>query len=365
MGLREKLELLGVSRRDFLKYCTAISATLALPPAMAPKIAEALESDNRPAVIWLEYQSCSGDSESLLRAGRPNVGDLILDVISLDYSEILMAGSGFQAEQALHDSARDNKGKYILVVEGSIPVDEGGIYCCIAGDTAVNSLKNLAENALMVVAAGNCSSFGGIPAAYPNPTGAKGVKDIVRNVPIVNLPGCPMNCDNFTALIVHYLLFGKLPALDKDLRPKFGYGKRIHDNCERRAHFDAGQYVEKWGDQAHRDGWCLYKMGCKGPESWHNCPTIRWNDGLSWPVMAGHGCVGCSEPGFVDTMSPFYNRLPNVPGFGVEADATSIGLKLVGATAAVFAAHGVVSYIRGRGTVKKVEEQYYETDDKK
>ncbi|WP_241654023.1 hydrogenase small subunit [Geovibrio thiophilus] len=364
MGLREKLELLGVSRRDFLKFCTAVSATLALPPAMAPKVAEALEDDNRPPVIWLEFQSCSGDSESLLRSGRPKAGDLVLDVISLDYAEVLMAAAGHYAEQAKHDSMEKNKGKYVLIVEGSIPVDEDGIYCCIAGDTAVNHLKKAAAGAAMVIAVGNCASFGGIPAAYPNPTGAKGVADLVRGVPVVNLPGCPMNCDNLTALIVHYLIFGTLPALDNQLRPKFAHGKRIHDNCERRGHFDAGQYVEKWGDEAHRQGWCLYKMGCKGPQTWHNCPTLRWNDGLSWPVMAGHGCVGCSEPGFIDTMSPFYRRLPEVPGFGVESSATSIGLKLVGVATAFFAVHGVVSVIRNRGAVKKVEEEYYEKEEK-
>ncbi|MCD8568413.1 MAG: hydrogenase small subunit, partial [Geovibrio sp.] len=237
MGLREKLELLGVSRRDFLKFCTAVSATLALPPAMAPKVAEALEDDNRPAVIWLEFQSCSGDSESLLRSGRPKAADLVLDVISLDYAEVLMAAAGHQAEQAKHDSMEKNKGKYVLIVEGSIPVEDDGIYCCIAGDTALNQLKKAAAGAAMVIAVGNCASFGGIPAAYPNPTGAKGVADLVSGVPVVNLPGCPMNCDNLTALIVHYLIFGTLPALDNQLRPKFAHGKRIHDNCERRGHF--------------------------------------------------------------------------------------------------------------------------------
>lgn len=364
MGLREKMELMGVSRRDFLKFCTAISATLALPPALSPKVAEALESDNRPAVIWLEMQSCSGDSESLLRSGRPKVGDLLLDVISLDYNEVVMAASGHLAEEAKYESMKRNKGKYILVVEGSIPVDEDGMYCCIAGETAVHHLEKAAKDAAFVIAIGNCSSFGGIPAAYPNPTGAKGVYELVSGVPVVNLPGCPANCDNLTALIVHYLIFGTLPALDGELRPKFAFGKRIHDNCERRGHFDAGQYVEKWGDEAHRNGWCLYKMGCKGPQSWHNCPTVRWNDGISWPVMAGHGCVGCSEPGFIDTMSPFYGRLPNVPGFGIESSATSTGLKLIGAAGAFFVAHGLINVYRNKGVVKKVEEEYYVKEEK-
>jgi hydrogenase small subunit len=364
MSLKQILRSYDVSRRDFLKYCTALSATLALPPAFAPQIAEALENeDTRPPVIWLEFQSCSGDSESLLRSGRPKVGDLILDVISLDYTEVIMAAAGHLAEEAKHLSMEHNKGKYLLVVEGSIPVEDDGVYCCIAGDTAVNHLKKAAEGAAAIIAVGNCACFGGIPAGHPNPTGAKGVADLVSGKPIVNLPGCPMNCDNLTALVVHYLVFGSLPALDRHLRPKFAYGKRIHDNCERRGHFDAGQYVEKWGDDGHRHGWCLYKMGCKGPETFHNCPTLRFNDGLSWPVMAGHGCVGCAEPGFMDTMSPFYKRLPNVPGFGVETSATKVGLQILGASAVVFGVHGIVNMFRNKGVIEKVESEHLDSNN--
>jgi hydrogenase small subunit len=166
-----------------------------------------------------------------------------------------------------------------------------------------------------------------------------------------------MNVDNLTGTIVHYLTFGSAPAMDRFGRPKFAYGKRIHDNCERRGHFDAGQYVENWGDHGHREGWCLYKMGCKGPASFHNCPTLRWNEGLSWPVMAGHGCVGCSEPGFFDTMMPMYQRLPNIPGFGVEASALKIGGAIVGASAAVFATHGAVTMTRNWKQVREAKAQ--------
>ena len=138
----------------------------------------------------------------------------------------------------------------------------------------------------------------------------------------------------------------RLPATDRLGRPLFAYGKRIHDNCERRSHFDAGQYAEAFGDEGHRKGFCLYKLGCKGPETFHNCPTIRYNEGTSWPVMAGHGCIGCAEPGFWDTMTPFYRRLPQVPGFGVEVTADQIGVGLAVGTAAAFAAHGVASAFR-------------------
>lgn len=356
------LKKYNISRRDFIKYCTALSGSLALSPAFTPKIANAIESDKRPPVIWLEFQDCAGDSESLLRADRPTVAELVLDYLSIDYHETIMAASGFDAESAKEDTSKEYKGKYICIVEGSIPTAEGGVYCTVGGKTAVDILNKIGSNAAFIISVGTCSSFGGIPAAYPNPTGAKAVYEIIQGVPVINLPGCPMNVDNLTATIVHYLLFGAPPALDKFLRPRFAYGKRIHDNCERRAHFDAGQYVEKWGDEGHRLGWCLYKMGCKGPESFHNCPTVRWNDGTSWPVMAGHGCVGCSEASFWDTMMPMYKRLPNVPGFGVEATATKIGATIVGISAVVFGVHGIVTAIRSRRFVKEVEKKSQEKE---
>jgi len=352
---REILECHGISRRDFLKYCSALGAMLAVPSALIPKIAEAIEDDGRPPVIWLEFQDCAGDSESLLRANRPDVGDLILNHISLDYHETIMAAAGFQAEASKQATMEKYKGKYICIVEGSIPTGAGGGYCTIGGQSAVDILKEVGGNAAVVIAVGNCAAFGGLPAAAPNPTDAVSVSKILSGKTIINLPGCPMNVDNLTGTIVHYLTFGTVPAMDRLGRPKFAYGKRIHDNCERRAHFDAGQYVEAWGDSGHREGWCLYKMGCKGPETFHNCPTLRWNEGLSWPVMAGHGCVGCSEPGFFDTMMPMYSRLPNVANFGIEASALKIGTAVVATSAVVFGAHGAVNVAKNWAAVGKAK----------
>lgn len=335
----------GVSRRDFMKFCTAMSAALALPAAFIPRIAEALE-DARPTLVWLEFQDCAADTEALLRASAPTVAEIVLDILSVDYHETIMAAAGHQAEEALAKVVKDQKGKYIAVVEGSIPTKDGGVYCCVGGRAAIDTAREVCGNALATIAVGTCASFGGLPAAAPNPTGAVGVREAVPGATVINLPGCPLNADNLTATIVHYLLFKKLPALDSHGRPLFAYGKRIHDNCERRPHFDAGQYVESWGDGGHRTGHCLYKMGCKGPETWHNCPSQRYNEHTSWPVAAGHGCAGCSEPYFWDTMTPFYKRLPNVPGFGIESSADKIGGGLAAATAAAFAVHGVMSGFR-------------------
>lgn len=346
----------GVSRRNFMKFCTAMAATLALPPSFVPKIAEALEKARKPSVVWLEFQACTGDTESLLRASKPTVAELVLDIISYDYHETVMAPAGRQAEKSLEDVVKNEKGKYIAIMEGSIPGGDGGVYCCIGGRSALDIAREVGKNAAATIAVGNCAWDGGWPAAQPNPTGAMGVKDAVPGIPLVNLPGCPMNVENLTAVIVHFLTFGTLPVTDGMGRPLFAYGKRIHDNCERRAHFDAGQFVRQWGDEGHRQGWCLYEMGCKGPDTFHNCPTVRWNEGTNWPVGSGHGCIGCAAPRFWDAMTPFYRRLPSVPGFGVESTADRIGAGLAIATAAGIAAHGVVRAVRGKKTKTEGEE---------
>lgn len=297
-NLEQSLSQRGISRREFLKFCTVMAGTLALESALGPRIARALEAPERTPVIWLEFQDCAGCTESFLRASRPTAAEVVLDVLSVDYHETIMAASGHLAEEAKSQTVE--AGNYLLIVEGSIPTAEDGIYCTVGGHTAVDILEETAASATAVVAVGNCATFGGLPKAAPNPTGAKSVMDLVTDKPVINLPGCPLNAVNLTATVVHYLTFGKLPEMDELHRPLFAYGARIHDNCERRGHFDAGKFVKEWGDEGHRKGWCLYEMGCKGPVTFHNCPAVRWNDGTSWPVQSGHGCIGCSEPGFWD-----------------------------------------------------------------
>jgi hydrogenase small subunit len=287
---------LGISRREFLQFCAATATTLGLSTAAEAAIARAIESAKRPSVIWLHFQECTGCTESLLRAEHPTLDKLILDVISLDYHETLMAAAGHQAEKARKDAMSANKGKYILVVEGAIPVKEDGIYCKVGGEKAIDMLKSCAADAAAVIAIGSCASWGGMPSTNPNPTGSSGVVDVLGKV-VVSIPGCPPNPYNFLSTVVHLLTFGKLPELDAIGRPKFAYSRLVHENCERRAHFDAGRFALEFGDEGHRQGWCLYKLGCKGPETWANCPTILFGDAGagSWPVGCGHPCIGCTE----------------------------------------------------------------------
>jgi hydrogenase small subunit len=346
----------GISRRQFLTYCGELAALLGLSSMMVPEIAEALQAARRPSVLWLQFQSCTGCVESLLRTESPTVGELILKQISLDYNRTIQAAAGAQALEALRQAAEANWGSYILAIEGSIPTKDGGVYDCAGGITARQEFEEFAEGAAAVLAVGACAHWGGWPAADPNPTGAVGVPALVKGKPVVVIAGCPPIADVITATVVHYLTFGRLPELDLERRPKFAYGARLHDQCPRRAHFDAGQYVETFDDEAARKGWCLYKMGCKGPETYSPCPLINWNGTNKWPIAAGHPCFGCTEPFFWDTMTPIYDRLPKVSGFGVETSADTIGVVLAAGVATGVAAHAIATGIRRKRQAAAVED---------
>jgi hydrogenase small subunit len=343
--LAEHLENRGVSRRDFVAYCAELGAILGLSSMLTPKVAEALQQVQRPSVVWLQLQECTGCVESVIRTGAPTIGDLVLDLISLDYNHTLMAAAGHAAEGAMHDAMEQNAGAYLLVVTGSVPLNENGIYTTIGGRTAKEILEEAAAGAAAIIAVGACAHWGNIQASRPNPTGAVGVSDVIRDKPVVNVAGCPPIADVVTGTVAHFLTFGRLPQLDRDGRPLFAYGKRIHDQCPRRAHFDAGQFVEDFDDEAARKGWCLYRMGCKGPASFSPCPIIQWNQTTSWPIGAGHPCLGCTERGFWDQMTPFYGRLPDVAGFGVEGRVDLIGGAVAAGVTAGVAAHAVATGI--------------------
>ncbi|HYD32847.1 MAG TPA: hydrogenase small subunit [Azospirillaceae bacterium] len=343
----------GLNRRDFLKYCTGIAATLGLSPAFGIKIAEAATSAMRPPVVWLSGQACTGCVESLLRAQHPTLETLILDQISLEYLETLNIGAGHQAENWKANAIKQFYGKYVLVVDGAIPTKDGGIYCKVAGHTFKESVEEAAKGAAAVIALGSCASWGGIPSAGPNPTGAVPAKDIVKDKPVVTIPGCPSSPYNFLSTVLHFIAFGKLPALDDKGRPKFAYGRLIHENCERRPHFDAGRFAVEFGDNGHRQGWCLYKLGCKGPETYNNCSTLGFGDvgESSWPVAAGHPCFGCSEKGVGFTKG--IHQLASVQTYAPPAAFPTVdGDKGAGAsTGSVAVAAGLVGAAVGAGAV--------------
>jgi hydrogenase small subunit len=301
LTIGEQLRRAGIPRRDFLKFCTElmIAAPIGLSitkHAWAGEVAQELAKMSRPSVVWLHFQDCTGCTETLLRTSRPGVDDLIFNVISLDYHETLMPGSGKQAEQALHNAIDGNAGKYFLVVEGSIPTKEQGIYMKLAGKPATQMLEEIGSKAAAIIAMGSCASWGGLPSAGHNPTGAVGVADLIKGVPVVNLPGCPPNPYNLIGTVLEVIRTGAPPECDSDLRPKFAYDRVIHEHCPRRAHFDSGRFAQQFGDDGHRHGWCLYKLGCKGPDTHAGCSVRQFNEIPDvWPIGIGAPCVGCTE----------------------------------------------------------------------
>ncbi|WP_193548195.1 hydrogenase small subunit [Aestuariivirga litoralis] len=338
----------GISRRSFLKFCSLTAASLGLGPSFNATIAHAMENKPRIPVLWLHGLECTCCSESFIRSAHPLVKDVILSMLSLDYDDTIMASAGHQAEAIVTEIVEKNKGNYILAVEGNPPLNEDGMFCIIGGKPFVDQLKYAASNAKAIISWGSCASWGCVQAARPNPTRATPVHQVITDKPIIKVPGCPPIAEVMTAVVTYILTFERFPELDRQGRPKMFYSQRIHDKCYRRPHFDAGQYVESWDDEGARKGYCLYKMGCKGPTTYNACSTVRWNNGTSFPIQSGHGCIGCSEEGFWDK-GGFYDRLTNINAFGIEANADKIGLTaaaVVGGAAAIHA--GVTAVKRAR-----------------
>jgi hydrogenase small subunit len=242
-----------------------------------------------------------------LRSHSPTLEGLIFDHISLDYQHTLQAAAGEAAEHAREQAIKENYGKYLVVVDGSIPLGDPG-YSTIAGISNLDMLNETVAGAAAVIAVGTCSAYGGLPQAAPNPTGAVSVSSLIKDKPVINVPGCPPIPTVITGVLAHYLTFGSIPELDDLGRPKVFYGQSIHDRCYRRPFYDKGLFAETFDDEGAKKGWCLYRLGCKGPMTYNACATLKWNQQTSWPVESGHGCLGCSEPNFWDAGS-FYKAL--------------------------------------------------------
>lgn len=341
----------GHSRRDFLKMCGLLTAVMGLEASFAGRIANALETKPRLPVIYLSLQECTCCAESFLRTAHPLFSELIFHMISLDYMETLQAASGHQAEEAKAKTMQAYKGRYLVVVEGSIPLKDDGIYCTIGGRSSREILLEAAQDSVAVIAYGSCATNACVQGAHPNPTGAVPVRNIVSNVPVIDVPGCPPIAEVIAGVVAHILTFDRLPELTRLGRPKAFYNHRIHDNCNRRAFFDAGMFVEEFDDEGAKQGWCLYKVGCKGPTTYNACAITQWNNGVSYPIKSGHPCIGCSEPGFYDNF-PMYERLAHIPYTAMPFEPDKIGKWATGLTVAGIAAHGVATDVVNRRNQK-------------
>ncbi|WP_042355359.1 hydrogenase small subunit [Bacillus rubiinfantis] len=342
----------GFSRRDFLKMCTALAATLGLDYTQSDQVVKAMETKKRVPVVWLQFQDCTGCSESFIRSSQPKTESVLFDMISLEYTEVLSAASGYQVESAMEQVLKDYKGEYILAVEGSIPKHDG--YLMVGGKSARDTFVEMASNAKAVIAYGSCSAWGGIPAAGPNPTDARPVTSYV-STPIILVPGCPPIAEVMTGVIAHIITFDKLPELDHLGRPTAFYRHRIHDKCNRRAYFDAGLFVESFDDEGAKQGYCLYKVGCKGPTTYNACAEMRWNGGVSYPIQSGNPCIGCAEKNFWDN-GPFFTRRAKIPGTQTIINPDSVGLAAIGLTTAGIAVHAAGTVAKRKMDEKRGEE---------
>jgi hydrogenase small subunit len=338
-----------MTRRTFLRFSAAMAAVLALPATYSPRIARAVSAAPRLPVVWLRGQDCAGDTMAFLRAADPTIGQLMVELLSVEYHETLMAPAGLDATEARLAAMEEFADGYVAVIEGSIPTADDGAQCTIGGRSFREVAREVCDGALATIAVGSCACDGGAPAAGGGSTGATSAADAVAGGTLIRLPGCPINVEYLTATLVHYLTFGAWPETDGMQRPFFAYGSLIHNQCERRPHYEYGEFVLAWGDEGAQKGWCLYKMGCKGPETFGGCPTVRYASGTSWPVRAGHGCIGCHSPGFWDAMSPFYRRIPApLPFLSPQVTVDQLGALLIGGVAAGTAVHGAASYVRQR-----------------
>lgn len=348
----------GISRRDFIKYCAYLAALLGLSESFVPKIAQALveAAGGKTPVVWLQGQSCSGCSISFLDSNEPTPAEIILDTLSVRFHPDVMAASGKQALNVIEETITQAKGKYVFVVEGSTPLEENGLFCQVGeregqGIVFKEWVEKVAKDALAVVAIGACATYGGIPAA--GITGAKGVRDILKGIPVVNVAGCPIHPDWLVGTVTKLLLFGKTKVvnnLDAEGRPLEFFGSLVHDNCPRRHWFEAGKFLEDWNDPSQAE-WCLLLKGCKGPVTHSDCPKRKWNSGVNWCIDASHPCIGCTEPAFYKDLAPIYEKLPSISipfVGGAEVSADTVGKVLGIGTAVGLAAHLVGQVATGR-----------------
>jgi len=353
-----------VTRRQFLKHAGATAALLGLSEAMIPQIARALQElvSAKPPIIWIQGQNCTGCSVSFLNSNYPSVAQLVLDDLSVRYQPNVMAAAGYKAMDAINATVKDAKGKYVLVVEGPIPKSENGEYCTFGLESGTKDLmgnpvpkdkpievwmQELVPGAAAVLANGNCASFGGIPAANASVTGSTPVSEFVagidKNKPVVNVGGCPSHPDWFVGTALDVLLWlngakGK-PSLNSNLLDTQFFGKLIHENCERRPSFDSGLFLENWNDNNSDFNLCMFKQGCKGPVTYADCPTRRWNSQVNWCVGASGPCHGCASPDFYKNLSPLYTELPNMNFAGITPAVDAVGWVAAGATAVGVGAH--------------------------
>lgn len=346
-----------LSRRDFLRLTAGSAAAISMSGFLAPFLKEAVASGTAPKVLWLQGASCTGCSVSLLNTVHPSIQEVLLNTIELRYHPNIMAAQGdLGIQDVLYETAKTQKGKFLLVVEGSVPTAEDGLFCTVGEKngkpiTFMQLVNDIGSQAGAILNFGTCSAYGGVPALGPNPTGCVPVKDVVKGVPMINVPGCPPHPDWMVGTIAYYVLYNSIPELDPMGRPKMFFGGIIHDNCPRRQYFDNGIFAEKFSDPG-----CLIEIGCKGPVAHCDSTTRLWNGGENWCIKSGAPCLACTEPDF--PVGPIYERLPEMPvGPRITATIDEVGMVLGGAAVLGIGGHLAGNILTGRIGPSKEEKE--------
>lgn len=381
----------GVSRRDFLKFCGSVAAMIGLSETMVPTIAAAVEgaaSSKLYPAVWVNGGSCTGCTESAAQSSYPDIAQIVLDILSLNFIETVMMATGEAADRALYETAAANEGKFVMIYEGSVMTGLEGNTLRIAGRPSLEILDELGPKAAAVIAVGSCAVDGGWVRSTPSPaptnvtrvpdewaTGVsqyfakKGIK-----TPVINLPTCPVNPEWIVAMVIDAVILGQLAdgsilkKLDANGRPKLIFGQTIHDQCPRRGHFENGEFVYQFGSEEEAKGYCLYPVGCKGPQTYTNCPTVRWNDQTSWCVESGAPCIGCGDFNWVDQNAPFLDRFRQVGIGSVDKsgwDPAVVGAAAGGIVVGALAVHGVGMKAAGRIGAGPATEEMKEHDRKR
>lgn len=366
MDAMDILESRGVTRRSFMKLCAGIAAAAGLSELAIPRIAQAVEksvigatSGDLYPVIWIEGASCTGCTESFAQIETPDVATVVLDVISLNYSETLSAAAGHSVEEAKAQTIA--AGNYILIYEGAVLEGWGGNALRAAGETGCESLITAAESANAVCAIGSCAVNGGWCAASPNASNALGVQQFLEKngikTPVVNIPGCPVNPEWVMSVLVDVVMLGDPSLIDMNgfNEPSGIFNQTIHDNCERRGHFENGEFVYEFGSEEEKLGYCLYPLGCKGPQTKSICGVTLWNNRRSWCIQAGSPCIGCCEanpfnPGdnWVEVNTPFYKRFRDLNIGDWKFQPEPVAWILTGIVALALVVHGFGMKATGR-----------------
>lgn len=301
-----------MQKADFHELCrdNALAGGFALSDKILSAVRNHLHHDNarKLPLIWLETSDSGDNNIAFMNTTYPYLHQVFTDMVDLLYSNTFMAAQGNDALLLLENAVRGRYGPFTLIVEGAVPLKDGGLYNIIARTgngpiTALEAVNRLGAAAQYVVAAGTCASFGGASAAAPNVTGSVGVSQVLKRQ-VINVSGCPVNPDWLVGTLAHLLMFG-VPELDDLNRPNLFYGFTVHRHCQRRSYFDNKEFAEELGDIE-----CMFSLGCSGPRTGADCPYRQWINHVSWPVKVNTPCIGCTNKDFPDGSTPFFTPLP-------------------------------------------------------